>query len=338
MTDAPSVTVLMPAYNAERYVAEAARSILEQTWRDFELLVIDDGSTDGTLKALQALDDRRLRIERNPGNLGLIATLNRGLELARGRYVARMDADDVAQPRRLEMQLTYLEAHPDIAVLGTAVDLIDNVGRRFSGLRYPTDPTAIRALLIEECCLVHPTVVFRRDVVRAVGGYDPQARHAEDYDLWLRLADRHRLANLDEPLLSYRIHPAQVSVTNLRTQFQTVQQLRERALERRQALGEDASEMAKSIRPTFWRRWRGAPCTLGRDYLDWYYHYRAMRKPRRALAFALRGLRHSPLSGEAWGGVAVTTFEATMPWPARRAAAWYLKRLGDLLGVGHRAS
>lgn len=338
MADLPPVTVLMPAYNAERYVAEAVRSILAQTWRDFELLVIDDGSTDGTLKALQALDDPRLRIERNPGNLGLIATLNRGLELARGRYVARMDADDVARPQRLALQIAYLEAHPDIAVLGAAVDLIDSEGRRFSGLRFPTSSTEIHRLLLVDCCLVHPTVVFRRDIVLAAGGYDPKARHAEDYELWLRLADQHRLANLPEALLGYRIHPAQVSITNLRTQYETAQALRERALARRRALGEDVAAAARAIHPNRWRQWRAAPCTPGRDYLNWHHHYRAMREPRRALAFALRGLRHSPLSAEAWGSVAVSGFQAAVPWPVRRAAAWYARRVGDLLGVSRGAA
>jgi glycosyltransferase involved in cell wall biosynthesis len=334
----PLVTVLMPVYNGERFVLDAVASILAQTFKDFELLVIDDGSTDKTRNLLETISDPRLHILANPTNLGLIATLNRGLELAHGRYVARMDADDVAHPQRLERQITFLEAHPEVAVLGTAVDLINADGKRFSGLHYPCDPEKIRQLLPEECSLIHPTVVFRRDIVLAEGGYNSAARHAEDYDLWLRLSERHQLANLPDPLLGYRIHPAQVSITNLRTQYETVQSIREKALARRQASGQNVAAFKQSIRPTRWGQLRARPCTLGRDYLNWYRHYRVMRQPKLAMAFAVQGLRHSPLSAEAWIGLVVAAWQLIVPQAAQRAFAWYRHRLVNLFSANNRLS
>jgi hypothetical protein len=146
------------------------------------------------------------------------------------------------------------------------------------------------------------------------------------------------LANLPDPLLGYRIHPAQVSITNLRTQYETVQSIREEALARRQASGQDVAAFKQSIRPTRWGQLRARPCTLGRDYLNWYRHYRSMRQPKLAMAFAAQGLRHSPLSGEAWKGLIVATWQLVLPKAAQRAFAWYRHRLVNLFSAKNRLS
>lgn len=331
-SNAPLVSVLMPAYNCETYVSEAVSSMLSQTFADFELLVIDDGSTDATRAVLESIHDPRLRLVSNPRNLGLIATLNRGLELASGRYIARMDADDVSAPERLEKQVQFLESHPGVDVLGTMVNLIDEAGRIFGSLAdYPTSTDDVRKYMLRECCLVHPTVMFRKDVVQAAGGYDASARHAEDYDLWLRLADRHMIANLPEKLVSYRMHRNQVSINNIVTQHRVARDCRVAALTRRSAMGERIAEVERVVRPGRWRRLTAAECTLGRDYLNWARLYRAMRLPSMALGLAARAVLNSPLSHAAWTSLLTCLTEAALPRSWQRATKWYAHRVAKAL-------
>ncbi len=331
----PLVSVLMPAYNGEKYVIEAAMSILGQTFTDFELLVIDDGSTDSTRRLLEAVHDPRLRLVSNERNLGLIATLNKGLEIAAGRYIARMDADDISLSERLEKQVQFLEAHPEVHVLGTMVNLIDENGEVFSGLSgYPTLPNDIRRYLLRECCLIHPTVMFRKDTICSVGGYNTGAKHSEDYDLWLRLSHQHVIANLPEKLVSYRIHKNQVSVKNIITQHQSAHRCRVAALKARSEMGENVSDIHPIVFSDLWRRLTAADCTLGRDYLNWANIYCTMRLPRMALGLALRSVLHSPLSINAWVKVFRSSFEVALPLSWQRAVKWYGRRLVNILRVG----
>lgn len=335
----PLVSVLVPAYNCETYVAEAVSSMLSQTFADFELLVIDDGSTDATRAALESIHDPRLRLVSNPRNLGLIATLNRGLDLATGRYIARMDADDISAPERLEKQVEFLESHPDVDVLGTMVNLIDEEGRIFGSLsNYPTSAEDVRTYLLRECCLVHPTVMFRKEVVRAAGGYDASARHAEDYDLWLRLSDRHLIANLPEKLVSYRMHRNQVSIKNIVTQHRVAQACRVAALTRRSAMGEDITEAERVVKAGLWRRLTAAECTLGRDYLNWARLYRTMRLPAMALDLSTKAVLNSPLSHAAWAALLTCLVEATIPRSWQQASRWYAHRLAKAFRPGDHAS
>ena len=207
---APAVTVLMPLYNAAPYLDAAVDSILAQSWTDFELLVIDDGSTDGSLGKITARTDARIRVERMPGNQGVVAALNRGLQLVRGAYIARMDADDIAHPGRLAQQLAYMEKHAEVGALGTD---FESLGGPSSGswVRY-FDPADIHVALLFENPICHPTVMLRRSTLSALcPAYPDDAPHAEEYALWLRLAAHTRLANLPERLLRYRVHGNQIS-------------------------------------------------------------------------------------------------------------------------------
>ncbi len=299
---APLVSVIMPAYNCEAYVLEAVSSMLSQSFTDFELLVIDDGSTDSTPKLLESVDDPRLRLVSNEHNMGLVGTLNRGLGLAVGRYIARMDADDVVVPERLEKQVLYLEEHPDVHVLGSMVNLINEQGTVFGAISgYPTDPDEIHRYLLRECCLIHPSVIFRKDTVKAAGGYSTDARHAEDYDLWLRLSDDYKIANLPDKLVSYRMHRNQVSIRNLITQHQVAQSRRSSALKRRADLGENVSEIEHVVNANLWARLTAAECTLGKDYLNWARIYRWMKHPDMALRLASKAVMRSPFSAGGWG-------------------------------------
>lgn len=335
----PLVSVLMPAYNCEAYVLEAVSSMLSQSFTDFELLVVDDGSTDSTRKLLESVHDPRLRLVSNERNIGLIGTLNRGLELATGRYVARMDADDISAPERLEKQVQFLEAHPDVQVLGTMAKLIDEQGRVFGSLSgYPKDPDGVRQYLLRECCLVHPTVMFIKDAVRSAGGYDPGARYAEDYDLWLRLSDRHTIANLPDKLVSYRMHRNQVSIKNIVSQHRAAQSCRMAALKRRSALGEDTRDAERIVDAGLWRRLTAAECTLGRDYLNWVRVYRPMRLPGMALELAAKAVLNSPISGVAWKTLLTCLVEVAVPRSWRQASKWYAHRLARALRPGNHLS
>lgn len=200
------VSVLMPVYNAERYVGEAIASILAQTFPDFELVVVDDGSTDGTAEVLDACGDPRMRRYRNEGNLGIPATRNLSLSLARGEYVAWMDADDRSLPERLARQVEFMDAHPEIVSLSTGICTIDEAGQAVRQFRIVAAPEAVRGrLLLENCLGTNGCVMVRTAVIRGLGGYRPVV--AEDYDLFLRLTDWQPCAcSLSEYLYEYRVH------------------------------------------------------------------------------------------------------------------------------------
>jgi glycosyltransferase involved in cell wall biosynthesis len=211
--DPPAVSVVLPVHNGAAFLAAALDSVLAQSVRDFECIVIDDGSTDATpaMLAEVARADARLRVVRIE-HAGIVAGLNRGLAEARAPLIMRMDADDVALPDRMARQAAFLQAHPEVAVVGGAIELIDRAGRRLRRVAYPTDPAAIAAALPRGAPLAHPAVMMRRDAVRGCGGYRPQFQYAEDYDLWLRIAERAQIANLPEVVLRYRNHSQKLSV------------------------------------------------------------------------------------------------------------------------------
>ena len=208
----PKVSVLLPVHNAAPYLAEAVESILGQTVADLELICIDDGSTDGSSEILRryASQDARVRIERREHN-GLIAALNEGLRLAHAPLVARMDADDISLPDRLELQYRRFELDPGLWVLGTAYERIDEAGRPRGRPPVIAGCEAVASALREKCVICHPSVMMRRDPILEIGGYRPAYKHAEDYDLWLRVSERGKLDNLNVVGLRYRKHDDGVS-------------------------------------------------------------------------------------------------------------------------------
>ncbi len=201
----PRVTVFMPAYNREGLVGQAIDSVLAQTLADFELLVIDDGSTDRTPEVVSGYADPRIRLVRNDANLGIPRTRNLGIELARGEYVAMLDTDDLAHPERLEKQVRFLDRHADHALVGSWAWRIDGQGRRSGALRRPLTAERVRARLLFRGCFRTPSVMARRSVISRYR-FSTDFPVCSDSDFWVRVALDHRGANLPECLISYRMH------------------------------------------------------------------------------------------------------------------------------------
>ena len=219
----PLISVVLPVYNAERFVGAALDSLRAQSWHDYEVIVLDDGSTDGSSVAIQKniAGDPRFRVVARP-NKGLVATLNEGILEARGRYIFRMDADDVSHPRRFERELAYLESHGDCVIVGTRIllgdeELLPIIEMIGSLTHEEIDAENLRGKGLAMC---HPSVAIRRDALLSIGGYRSEFEWAEDLDLFLRLGEVGRLANLPDVLLTYRQHVTSVGYSKRRIQVE----------------------------------------------------------------------------------------------------------------------
>ncbi|WP_421655352.1 glycosyltransferase family 2 protein [Leptothermofonsia sp. ETS-13] len=235
MNQSPIVSVLMPVFNGGHYLEEAVESILNQSFTQFELLIINDGSTDDSLKILQqyAESDRRIRLWSRE-NRGLVRTLNELIEMASGRFLARMDADDVALPDRLLRQVQQLENQPNLLCVGGAYDMVDHQGEWLLHVSPVLQNNEIQQRLLSgNSPIQHSCAMMRRSAVRQVGGYDPATFPAEDLDLWLRLGELGELANLEETILKYRVHTASITSKRLKQHSQTVRKVCEQAWQRR---------------------------------------------------------------------------------------------------------
>jgi hypothetical protein len=274
MAEHPRISVVMPVRNGGRYLEPAIDSILGQTFGDFEFVIVNDGSTDATPEVLRRYQaaDPRVRVFHQE-KAGLVASLNRGCGHARAAYIARMDADDVAFPERFARQVEFLEVHPAVAVVGSAVVRIDGTGREIKRNICPTTHAAIVEALREYTCFTHPSVMLRAEALAAVGGYRPAYGPAEDYDLWLRLSERYELANLPDPLLYYRVFPGQISVRQLDQQVLSVVGARA-AAGQRALTGSDRTPADGLITPELLGAW-GVPKTTLADAMGHGYHYAA---------------------------------------------------------------
>jgi hypothetical protein len=219
MSSAPAVSVVMSVRDGERYLATAIDSVLAQTLTNLELVVVDDGSTDSSPQILAdyASRDERVLVHRHE-NAGLATSLNRGVAQARAPLIARLDADDVARHDRLELQVAYLEENTGVGLVGGAVVFIDEADRTFAETRYPTTDLEIREAFSSTTPFVHSAVTMRREAFEEAGGYRAAFPHAEDLDLWLRIAAGWHLANLTDTVVSYRVHSQQSTVTQLEQQ------------------------------------------------------------------------------------------------------------------------
>lgn len=209
MSGMPAVSVTMATHNVERYVAEAVQSVLDQTFEGFELIIRDDGSTDGTRRETERFRDPRIRVLDRTDHVGVGAARNEMLAHARGEYLAVIDADDVAEPTLLAKKIAYLQMHPEIAVLGCTLYRMDPDGTVRGMKRFPTDSDFIQVAQMERTALAQPGIVVRAGAIRTVGGYRPSLPCSEDYDLHLRLLEGFNAANLEEPLYRYRTSPGQ---------------------------------------------------------------------------------------------------------------------------------
>ena len=209
----PKITVLMPVYNAEKYLKEAIDSILGQTFSDFEFIIVNDGSTDSSREIILSYKDRRIRLIDNEYNMGLIKSLNKGLDYAKGKYIARMDADDVSLPERLKKQINFMERH-NIDFCGTEAYIIDERGRIIGSMKRARPDNELPAnILSNSTWLYHPSMIIKREAIGGVNLYSENYLHAEDFDLWSRLFLNNRKASvLPEKLLKYRRTPMQITV------------------------------------------------------------------------------------------------------------------------------
>lgn len=215
----PFVTVLMPVYNGEKYLRQAIDSILAQSYGDFEFLIINDGSIDQSIEIVASYNDPRIRLVNNEENLGLIATLNKGLDLAKGKYLARMDCDDISLPERLAEQVKFMEQNETISVCGTWVEMFKDNIMKSQILKLPIHPDELRFHVMFKCALIHPSVIIRlEDFRKHKFYYNDEYAYAEDFELWNRSSNLLSLANIPKVLLRYRLSPEGISRKHYKVQ------------------------------------------------------------------------------------------------------------------------
>jgi len=204
---ATDISVVMAAFNEEATIAYAIESILHQSKPEFEFLIVDDCSSDNTPHVIKYYEekDKRIRVFTNDNNLGLAASLNRAINHTKTSFIARMDADDSSLPKRLELQFKFLQEHPDVAVVGSNALLVEELGTVLNWSNMPLASDDIKKTIIKKCPLVHSSVMFRKSFIRNLGGYDEKLRKKQDYDLWFRGINDYLYANIDTPLIMYRV-------------------------------------------------------------------------------------------------------------------------------------
>lgn len=220
MKNKPKVTILMSVYNGEKYLREAIDSILNQTFQDFEFIIINDASTDKTLDILKSYSDPRIKVHINNKNLGLAKSLNIGLKMAKGEYVARQDADDISMPNRLAVQVVFLDTHPDYAVVGAFPKVIYENSDKIRYGQRPTEDNNIRRTLKTKNCLVHGSTMIRMKCLLDLGFYDESMERSQDFELWLRLSQKYSFKNIPKYLYALRLHNK-----NLETSYMVKQQI-----------------------------------------------------------------------------------------------------------------
>lgn len=329
MDTSPKVTVLTPVYSREQYVAAAIESVLAQSFTDFELLLIDDGSTDGSAEILRSYTtDPRVRLVCNEHNLGIPKTRNRGIELARGEYVAMLDSDDRAYRTRLEKQVAFLDRHRDFAVVGAWVTEMDEQGRSLKRIKIlPLSPGELQSRLLFRSCHHHSSIMARTVILQEYR-YREQYAVSSDFDLFVRLAGKYKLGNLPQILVCRRVHPNRIT-------REKAQLVKEKNLE---IIGAQLAELGMEFTPAdlerhfLLLRMNRLQLTPDREYLEWASawllklqaaNHHALRYPERALArvvseiwfvvcwhawagmgwSAWKHFRQSPLSKEGWSTV-----------------------------------
>jgi glycosyltransferase involved in cell wall biosynthesis len=288
----PQVSAILPVFNAERYIGDAVQSILDQTFRDFELIIINDGSTDGSLAVLEKLaaKDSRIRLVSRP-NTGYVKALNEAVGLSTGEFIARMDADDFCLPGRFEQQVSYLNKHPDCSLLGTNVNQMDQDGSIIGPMRdvgFGHD-SITHSLLRRGWPIVHPSVMMRAAASRKIGGYVLAYCPNEDHDLFLKMGEVGRLENLPQVLLNYRKHTASESVVKQHRTDELVSTIIINACRRR-----GIAVPAAAVHP------KPRTATQADTERDWGWHAIESRNIPTAKKYALITLRNRPMSVDAW--------------------------------------
>ena len=299
----PSVTVLMTMYQAEKDLRGSVESVLGQTWKDFEFLILDDGSRDRSVEIVRAYDDPRIRLVANQVNQGQTACLNQGLALARGNWIARQDADDLSDPDRLRLQMELARQRPELALIGAQAWLADPAGR-FSGLlNVPRGPESLDWAMLWENPVVHTAALFRRDAALELGGYDAAYTICQDYDLWERFVQRYPVANLARRLVTYRCSPDSLQHRGRDRARQEVEAVLERVIQRLlpgQPLGSEERELLWAFRTGS----LGGRVEAFRDLYDRFWALYSQRNPgisRRADFRKTRALHAAKLARDLCG-------------------------------------
>ena len=216
----PEISVLITVFNGERYLKMAIDSILNQTFQDFELVIVNDGSVDSTEAIIFSYNDSRIKYYKNSENMGIVPSANKGIDLCVGKFVARLDADDIALPERLEKQWNYLNARPELAMIGGAMELIGSENQHIKIIRADSPPNLVKAKLFFENIFVHSTIFIRRSILAEFRYNADYTFYAEDYFLWSQVAFQYPVANLPEIFVKYRTHPQSVSIRTKNTEKQ----------------------------------------------------------------------------------------------------------------------
>lgn len=211
------ISILLPVYNGELFLRQAISSIINQTYTDWELILINDGSTDNSENIISEFDDKRIRYFKNEHNLGLIKTLNKGIDLCRGEYIARMDADDICLPKRLEKQYHFMKTNSSIFLLGSNAFIINNNNEITGKIVNFTKDNLLKINLLFSVPFIHPSIIAKASVLKELK-YDENYKYAEDYELWTRISEKHNIANLSDCFLEYRWHLGNESVVNKKKQ------------------------------------------------------------------------------------------------------------------------
>ena len=204
----PLISVVMPAHNVQKYINSAIESVLNQSFKKLELIIVNDASTDKTLDIIRsfAKKDSRIKVVNNDTILNIARSLNKGISLASSNIIARMDADDIALPNRLELQYKLINSSKNIAVVGSDIVIIDPVGNKIGLRKYPESSGELKNCLFKYSPFAHPVVMFKKDMFEEVGGYNPKYSPTEDLDLWFRLGRKHQFKSIRQTLLKYRVH------------------------------------------------------------------------------------------------------------------------------------
>lgn len=216
------VSVVMPVFNGERYVCEAIQSVLDQTYTNFEFIIVNDGSTDNSERLIRAFQDERIKVINNPINLGLVKTLNLAISHCRGDFIARLDSDDICSPDRLEKQLNKFSENSALDVIGSTAMIIDSCGEHKGLFKVPEEHTDIHLGMLFNNQIIHPTVMIRRDSILKYmpNIYDVKDQHVEDYGLWVKMLSKHQFLNIQEPLIKYRVHDTKISTIYSKSQIE----------------------------------------------------------------------------------------------------------------------
>ena len=294
MPTQPLVSVLMPCFNAGQYLYSSISSVLNQTYSNLELIVVDDGSTDSSLAVASCFNDDRVRVIKNETNLGIVTSRNIGISHAKGELLACLDADDIALPERIELQVKFMSEDPELALLGSSAYLIDESGVVFDAADVPETHGDICRNILRGNSIIHSSVMMRANIVKLLGGYVKDYSLAEDYALWIKIASGYKVSNLPERLVKYRVHSSQISQTALVEMRKVVSAIQTDSWLSIKESG-NVNKILEPIAHTTWSKLRGHAGTLGYDHLYWAQHFRRMGCWSNTIDNIFAGIRLSPL-------------------------------------------